>query len=138
MQTALKAGLVYFTFVFAVGFLLGTVRVLVLMPRLGETLAVVIELPVMLVVSWIVCRRLIARYSLPGGLAPRLAMGGLAFGLLMVAEIAVSVFGFGRTILEHFEGYLTATAMMGLLGQCAFALFPAIQLRCAGGLSAKE
>lgn len=138
MPSALKAGIAYFTIVFAFGFLLGAVRVLALAPRLGEALAVVIELPVMLVVSWIVCRRLIARYSVPGGLAPRLAMGGWAFGLFMVAEIAVSVFGFDRTIFQHFEGYLTATAMMGLLGQFAFALFPAIQLRRAGGLSAKE
>ena len=138
MQSALKAGFVYFTSVFAVGFMLGTVRVMALAPRLGESLAVVIEMPVMLTVSWMVCRRLIARYSVPGGLSPRLVMGGLAYGLLMVAEIAVSIIGFGHTIFQHFASYLTAAGMMGLLGQFAFALFPAIQLRARTGQAKRE
>jgi hypothetical protein len=63
--SVLKAGAVYFTIVFAVGFLLGTVRVLVLVPRVGETAAVMIELPIILAASWITCRWLIARFSVP-------------------------------------------------------------------------
>jgi hypothetical protein len=127
VQSALKAGFAYFTIVFAVGFLLGALRVLALVPRLGEALAVAIELPLMLAVSWLVCKSLITRFSVPRGLVPRIAMGGLAFGLLMVAEISVSVLGFRRTISEHLANYQTAAAAMGLLGQLAFALFPAIQ-----------
>jgi hypothetical protein len=124
VQSALKAGLVYFAIVFCAGFLFGTVRVLALAPRVGEALAVAIELPLMLAVSWLVCRRLIARLGVPAGLTPRLTMGGFAFGLLMVAEIGVSVLALGRTLSEHIEAYQTTPALMGLLGQIAFALFP--------------
>ena len=138
MQPALKAGLVYFALVFAVGFLFGTLRVFALAPRLGEALAAVIELPVMLAVSWIVCTRLITGFSVPSGLAPRVVMGGVAFGLLMVAEIGVSILAFGRTIFEHFETYRTATAMIGLMGQLAFALFPVIQSRVRTGQAKRE
>lgn len=127
MRAALKAGLAYFAIVFSVGALLGTLRVLVLAPRSGELLAVAIELPVMLAVSWVACRRLVARFSVPGRPAPRAAMGGLAFGLLMGAEIGVSVLGFGRTVAEHLEAYRSAAALMGLAGQIAFALFPLAQ-----------
>lgn len=41
------AGLAYFAVVFAAGFALGVLRVLFAMPILGETVAVLFELPVM-------------------------------------------------------------------------------------------
>lgn len=128
MQSAMKAGLAYFAIVFAVGFMVGTLRVLVLLPYLGEVLAVIVELPFMLAVSWIVCKWLVVRFSVAGRPAPRLAMGGTAFALLMVAEICVSLFGFKRTITEHFEVYQEVGSIIGLLGQVAFALFPVIRL----------
>ena len=133
MSLALKAGSAYFAIVFCAGFLLGTMRVLALVPHVGEVIAVAIELPVMLIVSWIVCAWLIARLSVPRDAASRLAMGGLAFGLLMAAEIGVSILGFGRTMAEHMETYRHATALLGLLGQLAFALFPLVQLRAGSG-----
>lgn len=128
MQHAVKAGLAYFAIVFAAGFLFGTVRILAGAPLLGETLAVVIELPFMLAISWLVCDWLIARLAVPSTLLVRFTMGGLAFALLAISEICVSVFGLERTISEHFESYLAAHAIIGLLGQIAFALFPVIQM----------
>jgi hypothetical protein len=72
--------------VFAAGFALGAIRVVLLIPRLGETFAVLIELPVILAVAWIACHRLIAAFDVPSHLAPRLAVGGVAFLTLMCAE----------------------------------------------------
>lgn len=57
-----------------------------LAPYVSQALAVVIELPIMLIVSWMVCKRLITKLLVPRGLNPRAAMGALAFNLLMVAE----------------------------------------------------
>ncbi len=127
-QPALKAGVAYFAVVFAAGVLLGTLRVLVLAPHLGEGLALAVEMPIMLAVSWIACGRLIARYSVPRELVSRAAMGITAFLLLMIAEIGLSAIGFGRTIVEHLETYRTVTGAAGLLGQFAFALFPVFRL----------
>jgi ABC-type transport system involved in cytochrome bd biosynthesis fused ATPase/permease subunit len=128
MLRSVKAAIGYVAIVFGVGFLLGTLRVLVVAPQLGELLAVLIELPLMLATSWLVCGWIIHRFSLPGALSPRLVMGGVAFALLMMAEIGVSVFAFGRTVAQHFEAYLTAASLLGLLSQIAFALFPVLQL----------
>lgn len=56
-------------------------------------------------------------------------MGASAFGLLMLAELGVSVLGFGLSIAESFESYQTSSALIGLLGQVAFAAFPIVQSR---------
>jgi hypothetical protein len=42
MQAALAAAIVYFAIVFATGFVFGTIRVLVLTPRIGEFGAVLL------------------------------------------------------------------------------------------------
>jgi hypothetical protein len=124
---AALAGLSYFALVFAAGFVLGVVRVLVLLPRSNETVAVLIELPIILAISWAVCRWLVARFRVRGAIPVRLAMGGLAFGLLMLAETGLSVLGFGRSLAEHLAHYRSLPALLGLLGQLAFAAFPALQ-----------
>ena len=125
---AAAAGGAYFALAFAAGFLLGSIRVLIIIPRIGEAAAVGLELPIMLALSWIVCRRLIARFDVAAMLTPRLVMGGLAFGILMLAEIGVSTLVLGRTVSEHFEQYRKLLALLGLAMQIAFAMFPAIQL----------
>ncbi len=121
------AGLVYFAVAFAAGFALGTLRVLVLIPRLGETSAVLLELPIMLALSWMACRWLIARFDVPRLTMARLVMGGLAFAVLILAEIGVSVFGFQRTLSEHLEHYRQPSALLGLAAQIAFAAFPVVR-----------
>jgi len=121
------AGLTYFGAVFAAGFALGTLRVLVLMPRLGEALAVGLELPIMLALSWFACRWLVARFGVPEMLIARLVMGTLAFAILMLAELGVSTLAFGRSVSAHLDHYRELSAMLGLAGQIAFAMFPIIQ-----------
>jgi hypothetical protein len=127
MTRAATGGLFYFGLVFATGFALGTVRVLALIPRLGETVSVLIELPAMLAVSWIACRWVIARVGVPGTHAARVCMGGIAFAMLMLAEFGLSVLAFGRMPAEHLELYRDLPGLLGLAGQIAFAVFPLIQ-----------
>lgn len=127
MAASLRAGVAYFALVFAIGFVLGAIRVAVVIPRFGDTNAVLIELPIMLALSWMACAWLVRRFAVPPRTAERLTMGALAFALLMLGELSVSVFGFGRTVAEHFATYQSAGAQLGLAGQLAFALFPWLQ-----------
>ncbi len=53
---ASKAGALYALTVFLAGFVLGTFRVLLVAPHFGETIAVILEAPLMLMASWYVCR----------------------------------------------------------------------------------
>lgn len=118
----------YFGLVFAAGFLLGILRVLVLAPKIGEAVAVAVELPLMLALSWFGCRWLIARFEVAADMTPRLVMGGLAFSILVLAEVAVSKLAFGRSLSDHLVQYGEPSTLLGLAGQIAFAAFPAIQL----------
>ena len=129
MPSAIKVGILYFAIVFAAGFLLGTFRVFVLLPLTGELVAVALELPIILIISWLVCRRLISRFSIPATASQRLAMGALAFCLLMLAEVGLSVLVFDRSGAEYLAHLQTAPGLLGLAGQIAFALLPLAQLK---------
>ena len=71
----LKPALIYFAMVFGAGFVLGPIRVLWLVPKLGgqhaERYAELMEVPIMLVVIWLVARWLVRRFPAPTGSAPR-------------------------------------------------------------------
>lgn len=126
---ALRAAIGYFAVVFAAGFVLGTLRVVVLVPRWGETAAVITELPLMLAVSWLVCRSFVARFDVAPAVGPRLVMGGLAFGLLMTVELALGAFAFARPLASQLEAFGThPAAALGLAGQVVFGLMPLAQL----------
>ena len=53
---AVRAGLAYFAVVFAIGFALGTLRILMLIPQFGELASVLAALPLMLFTSWLAYR----------------------------------------------------------------------------------
>lgn len=126
-MSAAKAGAAYFATIFAAGFILGTLRVFVLEPAFGATLAVLIELPVILAASWMVSARLIQFFRIEARLSPRLAMGLTAFGLLIGAEFVVGYFAFDRSLAEQLRHYATLHGAIGLGGQIVFALIPLTQ-----------
>jgi hypothetical protein len=62
---ALKAGVLYFAFVFGAGFVLATVRTLWVVPRIGERNAELIEMPVMLTMTIAAARWIVLRFAIP-------------------------------------------------------------------------
>lgn len=121
----LRHALVYLAAIFALGFVLGTVRTLSLAPAVGQLAAVALELPVMLGASWWLARRLAARRPLPSRGAA-LAAGGIAFALLMVLELALGVALFGQSAGQWLAALATPPGALGLAGQALFALMPAL------------
>jgi hypothetical protein len=129
MKNAVKAAVAYFVIVFAIGFVLGTVRVLLVIPRVGPSAAVLIEAPILLSASWLVCGWLLHSLRVPPAWSARSAMGGTAFALLMAAELSLSVFVFGKSAAEHVQAYLAPHQLIGLAAQLAFAAFPLFRRR---------
>lgn len=129
MTAALKAGCVYFAAVFAAGFVLGAFRVVWLAPRLGALGAVLVELPLMLALSWLACGRAVRLFHVAPAVGLRLLTGLSAFALLIAAEFALAVYGFGGDASTFVAGYATAEGLAGLGGQVVFAALPMIRRR---------
>lgn len=123
LSTPFRAGAAYFAAIFALGFALGTVRVLWLAPMVGETAAVLAEQPVMLGASWLAAGWLVRRHALCA-MRDRAAMGGFAFILLIAAEMALGVTVFEQTPGQTLADALVLPGVIGLVGQMLFGLMP--------------
>jgi hypothetical protein len=120
----LGAGAASFAAVFAAGFVLGTVRVLIVEPRVGSVVATLLELPVMLAVSWVVWGATIRRWAIPAERGSRATMGAIAFALLIAAELVLGRYGFGRSFGEQLAALSQPAGLIGLAAQIAFGCMP--------------
>ena len=93
-------GVVYFALVFGVGFLLGILRVLVLVPSLGERWAELAEMPLMLIAIIFAARFVVRRFPATQR-ASYLASGGVALILLIAVELSVVLTLRGMSISQY-------------------------------------
>lgn len=87
----LKPALAYFLIVFGAGFILGTVRVLFVLPLFGERTAELLEMPLMLAVIVLAARWITRRYLQQAQSREQLAVGGIATGWMLAAEFLVGL-----------------------------------------------
>ena len=127
MTNALKAGIFYFLGVFAMGFVLGALRIYFLAPYTGPVIAVLIEMPFMLLFAWQLCRLLTTRLQVPSDTYQRLTMGFVAFVCLMAGEVLTALLLQNGRMTEFFQMFDLPENRIGLAGQIAFALFPLVQ-----------
>jgi hypothetical protein len=127
----------YAVIVFLIGFILGTVRVLLLAPRLGETIAVTIEAPMILTASWFVCRWCVNRLDVAATVPARSLMGLVAFLVLMSAEVGLGAV-LGRSLVDQVAAYGSQAGAIGLAAQVIFAMFPVVQVWGARPRSEKD
>jgi hypothetical protein len=120
----LKAGVLYFTLVFGAGFVLGPIRILCLVPRVGTRTAELMEMPMMLAVVMFAARWVVRRLALPSRPSTRLGVGCVALGLLLVAEFTLVLWLRGLTLNEYFADRdpVAGTVYIVMLGM--FALMP--------------
>lgn len=125
----LKAGGVYFAFVFGAGFILGTIRVLWLVPSLGTRIAELIETPFMLVVTIFSANWVIRHLAIPSITSKRIAVGLIALSLLIVTEFSFVLWLRGLTINDYFTGRDPVAGTVYYLMLGAFALMPLLVAR---------
>lgn len=123
MQT-LKAAALYFAVVFGAGFVLGTARVIGIVPRFGPRIAELMEAPIMLLVIILAANWVFRRVSLPATLPARLGAGLIALGFLLATEFTVVLKIRHLTISEYFASRdpLATTVYIALL--LVFAVMP--------------
>ncbi len=124
MARTLAAAALYFAIVFAIGFTLGPVRVLLLEPLVGSTFAVVIEAPFLLAgIVWaapFVARRM----KIPTELPNLLIMGGSAAVLVLLADVAIGLPLRGIAMADQLNYLVTPAGGLYLVLVALFALAP--------------
>ena len=122
MMVVLRFAALYAAIVFALGFGLGVVRQLFVAPVSGELIAVLVELPFMLLLSWLAASRIFPGRGLEPGQG--IEIGLSAFLLLQVAEsLLFGAFGPYRYFdnVLYYLGDLSPARVAGLIGQILFA-----------------
>lgn len=124
MSPIVKAALAYVLPVFAAAFVIGAVRVTLVAPAVGPLIAVALEVPLILGLSWWMAGRVLGRWPLSPW--PRAGMSLLAFVVLMLLELATGL-AFGQSPTQFLTGMSTPAGALGLAGQIGFALIPLVR-----------
>jgi hypothetical protein len=132
IMSACVAGLAYAVIVFAAGFALGAVRIVLLVPILGTTPAVLLEAPVMLALSWWVSSGCILRFTVHRAWRARLLMGAVALLVLQLAEGTLAATLFDQSLRAYLAGFDSLPGAIGLTAQLAFASWPLVQAAAIG------
>lgn len=119
----LRAAATYFALVFGAGFGLGCVRVPLLVPRLGERTAELLELPVMLAICFAIAR---ARQRRTAAFSARrqLAVGLLAMLFLLAAECGLGALLQARSPREVLLAHDPVSGPLYYASLLVFALLP--------------
>jgi hypothetical protein len=122
----LKAGVLYFAMVFGAGFVLGSIRVLWIVPHFGERTAELMETPIMFVVTIVASRWIVRRLAVPSAMLGRLGMGCIALVLMLVAEFTLVLRLRGLSIGEYFANRdpVAGVVYYAMLG--VFAIMPVL------------
>lgn len=101
MTRTISGGFAYFALVFGAGFVLGVLRVSFLVPRCGERLAELAEMPVMFLVIVISAICVTCRFAIPLSTSARLGMGLLSLALLLAAELIMAIALQNRSLADY-------------------------------------
>lgn len=123
------AGGLYFLMAFGTGFVLGVFRITWLLPRVGPRVAELLELPVMVGVSFLAARWITRRLAIPKTARARGTMGAVALGLLLTAEVSLVNRLRGLTFEEYLDTRDPVAGAAYVVALIAFALMPWILAR---------
>lgn len=125
----MSSGLVYFAMVFAAGFAMGILRVLVLVPRLGDRLSELLEMPLMLVVIVLSARFVVRRFDVSCSITTRLVIGFFALALLVGAELFLVTILQDQSLVQYIASRDPVSGSVYAVMLVLFALMPLILTR---------
>ena len=124
-----RVAFAYFALVFGAGFILGSIRIPFLVPRLGERVAELIEMPFMFVVIVLAARFIVKRFALPTAIPVRLSVGSIALALLLIAEVLLNVALQSQTLGAYIASRDPVSGSVYLAMLVLFALMPLVLAR---------
>lgn len=124
-----KSAVLYFVIVLSTGFVLGSIRVPFLVPRLGERYAELLEMPIMFVVIVMAAHFVVRRFDLPANLSVRLQVGFAALAMSIVAELLLAAALQGSSVAQYIASRDPVSGSVYLCVLLLFALMPSILAR---------
>ncbi len=124
MTQVVKAGALYFALVFGAGFVLGTIRTLWVVPRVGARTAELMEMPIMLAVTILAARWTVLRLSVPHVSSARFGMGCIALTLMLIAEFGFVLWIRGLSLKEYLATRDPVSGAAYYLLLMVFAIMP--------------
>jgi endonuclease/exonuclease/phosphatase (EEP) superfamily protein YafD len=118
----------YFSLVFGTGFVLGPIRILWLVPRVGVRAAELLEIPIMVLVTILAARWVIRRYNVQSAYATRLGIGVMALSFMVVAEVGLALTLRGMSVSEYITNRDPISGTVYFLALALFASMPVLLL----------
>ena len=128
MTSMIRASFLYFALVMGAGFLLGSVRVLFVVPHLGERWAELAEMPIMAMVIVVAAGYILRRYPEVQTRGRALVVGFTALALSVSAELALAVVLQSQSLAEYLASRDKISGSVYLVMLVAFALMPRLRL----------
>jgi hypothetical protein len=123
-MNTLKQAIAYFALVFCTGFILGTIRVLWIVPKIGVRTAELIEMLPMFMAILLSARWINQHFADADDVFTRLKTGFLALSFLLAAEIALGVGLRGVSISEVLLNHDPVSSTVYYTMLILFALMP--------------
>lgn len=120
----LAGALLYFANVFAVGFVLGAVRVPFVVPMIGERYAELAEMPLMFIAIYLAAGHVVGKFRTTVRSSALLVLGFLSLVLLLIAELLLAVALAGRGLAEYISSRDPVSGTVYLLMLLVFAAMP--------------
>lgn len=124
MPKVLSPAVFYFFLNFAVGFLLGPVRIFWAVPRFGERAAELMEQPIVLAAMFLAARVTVTRFKLSKNDSTPVFVGLLALTFMVVAEVTVVVLLRRVAISEYISSRDPVSGSVYLVMLLIFGLMP--------------
>jgi hypothetical protein len=128
-----KPAVLYFALVLGTGFVFGMIRVPLLVPRLGERYAELLEMPFMVVAIVLAARYVVRRFELPTSTTVRLKVGFAALAMSVLAELLLATVLQGRSLVQFIASRDPVSGLVYLAVLLLFALMPSILGHMHGG-----
>jgi hypothetical protein len=114
--------------VLAAGFLLGTVRIPFVVPRLGERWAELAEMPIMAIVIFVSAGFVLRRFPAVQTRGRSLVVGFMALALVVGAELALAVAMQSQSLSQFIASRDKVSGSVYLAMLVVFALMPRLRL----------
>ncbi len=114
---------------FAIGFGLASIRELWAVPRFGECIVELLEMPFMLITAYLAACWIVRRFDIPGTPLSRQLVGVVGLCLLLVAELAVVFWVRGLSVGEYIAARDPISGAAYVIALVFFAVMPSIVRR---------